>query len=466
MKKLCVLLAACLLLCSFFGAIPASAADNGFDIRSGVLVKYTGSATSVTVPDGVTAVGDAAFINNTKITSVTLPTSVRSVGEQAFYGCTSLKSVSGGGNVTEAGDMAFQLTPYLENSTDKYFMLGHVLLWYNGTSTSVSIPTHCTAVASYAFMRCEYLTAFNAYEGLVSVGTGAFYGCTRLKTVNLPSTVSAVGAYAFEGSPYLRELGTFAVAGDGVLLRYQGTDTQVTVPDHVRRIAPGAFTSSKMTAVTVPQSVYAIDAYAFADCVGLKTAELTDGLVIIGDGAFRGCKNLQRLETPATLAYIGQFAFNGDAALESAALCGKELKVSYYAFKSCSGLQYALLSEGVASVSADAFNSCTALEGVSISPKVQDISASALSGCSKVTVCCQKDSKAQSALSSHSINTVIGDSDADRELTIIDATTIQYFLARMKQLNGACAAAADFNFDAEIDILDVLLIQYDLAGMA
>lgn len=465
MKRLCLLLAVCVLLCSSFAVFPAAAAHSDFDIRSGVLVNYSGSETDVTVPDGVIAVGDSAFLNNTAVTGVKLPSSVVAVGEQAFYGCSSLKSVSGGDNVSQVGDLAFYGTPYLDNSTDKYFMLGNVLLWYNGTSESVSIPTRCTAVASYAFLKCEYLTSFTAYEGLISVGTGAFYGCTRLSAVSLPSTVSEIGAYAFEGTPYLRRLGAFAVAGDGVLMRYQGSDTQVTVPDGVRRIAPHAFTSSKLTAVDLPTSVYAVDACAFADCVGLSGLNLSDGLVTVGDGAFRGCKSLKSLTTPTTLSYIGQSAFEGSTALNGVALKGDDLTVSYSAFKGCTGLQYALLSADVTSVYANAFDGCTKLEGISFSADTQEISPAALSGCNSVTVCCEQNAPAGSVLSAYDINTVIGDADGDQSLTIIDATMIQCHMAKLTRMDGACYASSDVNFDGEVNILDSLYIQMWVAGL-
>lgn len=464
MKKLCAMILTFLLLLSSFSAFPASAAVSDFDVRDGVLVKYSGSDTSVNIPDTVYAVGASAFAGNTKISSVTLSSRVYSVGERAFYGCTSLGTVSGGANVSEVGDLAFKGTPYLERSTDKYFMLGSVLLWYNGTADIVSIPTRCTAVASYAFMRCDYLTSFTAYEGLISIGTGAFYGCSKLSTVNLPSTVSTVGAYAFDGTPYLSSLGEFAVAGDGVLMKYNGTDTQVKIPDNVKRIAPHAFFSSKMTKVSIPQSVYSVDSYAFADCVGLSQIEFNDGLINIGDGAFSGCKSLTNFKTPVTLSYIGQSAFSGCAALQGAGVRGDGLTVSYNAFKGCDKLSYVLLSDGVTAVLDNAFDSCKSLEGVSFSPKTSHIAATALNGSNKAAVCCEKNSAAQKVFSNRSVK-MMGDVDSDGSLNIMDATLIQGFIAALTTLNGTQTACADFNFDGEINISDALWIQMKVAGL-
>ena len=465
MKKLCCFIMVCVLLCSSFFVIPTSAAQEDFDVQSGVLIKYNGSDANVTIPAHVTAIGDSAFAENTKVQSIKLNDAVHVIGDRAFYGCSSLQSVSSGDRVTEVGDLAFYGTPYLDQSSDKYVMLGSVLLWYNGTSESVTIPTRCTAIASYAFARCEYLKSFTAYEGLLSVGTGAFYGCTKLSNVSLPGSLSAVGAYAFDGTPYLSKAGDFAVVGDGVLLRYQGADTEVTVPDTVKRIASHAFISSKIKTVIIPESVYSIDAYAFADCTGLRDLAYSEGLVTIGDGAFRGCKSLTEFKAPSTLSYIGQNAFHGASAIGNAVLQGDHLTVSYNAFKSCTSLNYVLMTGGVTQLYDNAFDGCTALEGVSIAPETKTISPLALSGCNKAVVCCNEDAAAKSAFPDHTVNTVMGDVDSSTVLDLLDASTIQCYIARLAELNGTQTASADVNFDGDINIMDAYICQLKIVHL-
>ena len=462
MKRIFAFCLICILLTSSLLIVPASAASD-FEIRNGVLVKYNGSADTVTIPGDVRSIGAEALMNNTSVKQVVIPSSVVAVDDRAFYGCTALSVVSGGDNVVSVGNMAFRGTPYLDDSTAKYFMLGHVLLWYNGTAAGVTIPSHCTAVASYAFMRCEYLQSFTAYEGLLSVGTGAFYGCKKLSSVNLPSTVSEIGAYAFEGTPYLDSFSDFAVAGDGVLFGYNGSAANVEIPDTVKRIAPHAFFTSKITSVKIPDTVYAVDSLAFADCTGLSEVSFSEGLVSIGDGAFRGCKGLVKFTTPDTLSYIGQKAFAGDAALKGVSVRGDNLTLSYNAFKNCDALEYVLLSEGVGAVLDNAFDRCGALFGISIPAKTTEISSDALSGCEKVTVSCPSGSKAATALSSHTISTEKGDVDGD-ELNIMDASAIQHYIALLTAFDGAQVAAADVNYDADIDIMDAFYIQMRLAG--
>ncbi len=51
------------------------------------------SLKSVTIPNGVTSIGERAFEYCSGLTSITIPNSVTSIGNDAFYGCSSLKSI-------------------------------------------------------------------------------------------------------------------------------------------------------------------------------------------------------------------------------------------------------------------------------------------------------------------------------------------------------------------------------------
>ena len=66
------------------------------------------TATSFTVPDSVTTIGDYAFYDCSSLTSIEIPDSVTSIGDRAFYYCTSLTSVVIGNSVTSIGDAAFR----------------------------------------------------------------------------------------------------------------------------------------------------------------------------------------------------------------------------------------------------------------------------------------------------------------------------------------------------------------------
>ncbi len=88
-----------------------------FKIKDGVLTRYRGSGSTVTIPDSVTTIGEEAFANCTSLTSVLIPSSVTAIGDCAFRNCTSLTSVSIPNSVTEIGATAFANCTSLTNVT-------------------------------------------------------------------------------------------------------------------------------------------------------------------------------------------------------------------------------------------------------------------------------------------------------------------------------------------------------------
>ena len=62
------------------------------EIKNGRVIKYTGYAKSVTIPDGVTSIGYCAFSNGKNLKKINIPNSVTYVASGAFIYCENLKS--------------------------------------------------------------------------------------------------------------------------------------------------------------------------------------------------------------------------------------------------------------------------------------------------------------------------------------------------------------------------------------
>ena len=82
-----------------------------------ILVGYVGEQTELTLPNDITEINHACFMQD-NITSVVIPNNVKSIGGYAFGNCTSLTSIVIPSSVTSVGDMAFanctSLTIYCE----------------------------------------------------------------------------------------------------------------------------------------------------------------------------------------------------------------------------------------------------------------------------------------------------------------------------------------------------------------
>lgn len=108
-----------------------------FVIDNGTLTKYNGVERNVVIPNGVTKIGQGAFLDCTGLTSVAIPDSVTEIGPWAFKGCTSLTSVTIPNGVTTIYDYAF----------------------FNCTGlTSITIPDSMTEIEDFAFADCTSLT--------------------------------------------------------------------------------------------------------------------------------------------------------------------------------------------------------------------------------------------------------------------------------------------------------------------
>lgn len=77
---------------------------------------YRAKITSVSLPSGMTSIGDGAFSSCIGLTAVTIPKSVTAVGENSFYGCEGLEEITfehDPADTLTIGQNAFRLTDAL-----------------------------------------------------------------------------------------------------------------------------------------------------------------------------------------------------------------------------------------------------------------------------------------------------------------------------------------------------------------
>ena len=68
---------------------------------------------SITIPEGVTKIGDRAFRGCAGLSSITIPAGVTAIGRQAFSGCAGLERIIFPSSVEEIADDAFENCPKL-----------------------------------------------------------------------------------------------------------------------------------------------------------------------------------------------------------------------------------------------------------------------------------------------------------------------------------------------------------------
>lgn len=130
----------------------------------------------------------------------------------------------------------------------------------------------------------------------------------------------------------------FQIEGS-TLVKYRGTDTNVSIPGTVKTIGRSAFEdNTKIELVVVPNSVTSIEAYAFWGCDRLDTVVLGKGLRTIGDFAFAGAKGLVQMTIPSTVSSIGVQAFGDCVNMRDISIPPETLYIHETAFDGCARL--------------------------------------------------------------------------------------------------------------------------------
>ena len=129
--------------------------DYGLNEYAAPWLRINQSIKSIIISDGVTSIGEFAFIRCSSLTSVTISNSVTSIGYYAFGKCSNLMSVT--------------------------------------------IPNGVTSIGNFAFEGCSSLMSITIPNSVTSIGFSAFNGCSSLTTVtvNLEVPISIYSSFPF-----------------------------------------------------------------------------------------------------------------------------------------------------------------------------------------------------------------------------------------------------------------------------
>ncbi len=249
-------------------------------------VRGRSGLTSVTIPTGVTSIGDWAFSGCSGLTSITIPNNVTSIGVGAFMGCSGLTTLNF--NAISCQDFELKWGWYHHGEGGERFGLYSL---FHGTSlTMVNIGDSVRRIPANFVRDHSNLTSVTIPNNVTSIGDTAFSGCSSLTSVTIPNSLTSIGNSAFYGCSGL---------------------TSVTIPNSVTSIGNSAFSGcSGLTSATIGNSVTSIESYTFSGCSGLTSVTIGNRVTSIGDGAFYECLNLSSLISSATVPpTIGNEAF-------------------------------------------------------------------------------------------------------------------------------------------------------------
>ena len=269
-----------------------------FNKNQTTLAEYPpGLSGSYIIPASVTNIGDSAFSACYFLSSVTMSNTVITIGPQAFGFCFGMTSVAIPAGVTSIGPGAFlncsNLTAFTVNAGNAFFSsVGGVLFDKNqatliafpvGLGGSYAIPNGVITIGTDAFFLCNGLTSVTVPATVTTLADGAFADCGSLTNITLGAGVNQIATSAFGGCKQLTAINVnptnpvfSSIAG---VVYDKSQTTLIKFPTGF----PGSYTT--------PGSVASIGAYAAEDC-DLSALTLTVGVTNIGDLAFQGCGNL------------------------------------------------------------------------------------------------------------------------------------------------------------------------------
>ena len=349
-------------------AIPTNI--NGLTVTGiGANAFYSAGVTSVTIPNGVTCIGDDAFYKCYALTNVVIPGSVVNIGEDAFQFCTNLANVAISSSVTNIGAGAFvncsSLMAITVDAANTFYSSGDGVLFDKDQSTLIqfpgglggnyTIPSSVTNFGEYPFLSCAHLasviipgsatslpagmfegctglTNATLSNGVTSIGNEAFQYCSSLPGIAIPASVTDIGFEAFQycasltaitvtapNSYYSSLNGVLFDESQTTLIEYPGgLGGSYTVPGSVISIASSAFAGcSNLTGIGFPSGLTNIGADAFLQCTGLINVIIPNGLVNIQNGTFLGCSQLESFTIAASVTNLGAGALAQCSSLTS-----------------------------------------------------------------------------------------------------------------------------------------------------
>jgi hypothetical protein len=305
------------------------------------------SLSDINLPDSLTTIGVGAFTYDSAITSLSLPSSVSQIGNGAFARMTGLASINIPEGITEIGSMTFFLDSSLAN---------------------ITLPSSLTTIGNNAFSYMSGLTSITLPSGVQSIGDRAFNGDSSLAHVHFQGNAPTVGFETFkdlpagaQANPSSSSLTDYGDEGDdfyGLIVHYIPPFTY-TIADNKATIT-GCTDSPCPSTLTIPSTVEGADITqiadsAFKDASTLTSISLPSSLRQVGDSAFQG-SGLVNVTIPEGVTDIGDSAFADNSAMLEIFFPSTLTSIGTHAFRSNSLLATVHFSADAPTVGNDAFS--------------------------------------------------------------------------------------------------------------
>jgi len=276
--------------------------NEDFIIENNTVIRYTGTDEVVHIPEGITAIGERAFMGCRDMKELFLPEGLLTIGQSAFSPCASLEKIHFPESLDTLDEFAFSNCRSLKE---------------------IELPDTLSHINRSSFSMCRGLREVRLPESLTVLPRGVFLGCTALKKVIITKNVQKIDVEAFSNCTALMDFevdpeNTAFKDQDGVLYSkdgktlvfFPGGRIEIMIPEGTDSIGESAFYENRMfDRISLPSTLKHIGKRSFYRCSELMHIDLPDGLESLGESSFEGCALLERLIFPDSMKKIEESSF-------------------------------------------------------------------------------------------------------------------------------------------------------------
>jgi len=420
------------------GLLSFSGTGSMNNVESGITPawhSYKDQIIEIAINDGISSIGDRAFIDFAKLQSISIPQSVTTVGAYALNGCISLETIHLPDNLRIIGTNAFAYCHNLINITipNTVASIGGAAFWDCENLTSIVIPEGITSLENNMFYHCYALNKVTLPNSLRTISSGAFMYCVGLKEITIPNQVKTIGDYSFADCNHLslvsfsdqvESIGNGAFEGCSALehVYFDGTQTQwnavtVGIDNNPLSSAEIHFNSGPSNIIasgvcgdgitwgldntgllticgTGPMTDYSMQMfndysyypapwYDYHEMISV--VEIEEGITSTGNYSFYNCNNLTSISFPKGMLSIGEHAFRECKNLTYVSFPKSLQSIGYAAFYGCSSLIAVNMSEEITNIGEAAFYNCGALAEMLLPKSLSNLGDQAFRNCSSMT---------------------------------------------------------------------------------
>lgn len=261
----------------------------------------------------------------------------------------------------------------------KYYLLSPdkktLMQWFNTEATSINMQEdkvlrEVTKISDNIFQNCKKVVSIVLPDKLTDIGVNAFGQCEALKSIVIPEGVTIINDMAFSNCKALTQIKlpqNLKSIGQQSFFNCTSLES-IDIPNNVENIKDGAFYSSGLTSITIPEKVSFMSNQfnffiTFYQCEKLKSITFLNKMSSIPNSFFYGCKSLERIKFPKNIKTIEAGAFNDCPSLKNITIPST---VTDFSFRDNQYIQSVVIEEGITSIEATAFDNCKALTSITL----------------------------------------------------------------------------------------------------